>query len=262
MQGFRELIRLHLAHEAERQAAERQAELRERIERMDEKLADDKAAVAAATEAFDQIAKNRKAVEGEIELLDQQRRKYRDQLMSAKTNEVYKTLLHEIETSGQRISEKETVVLELMEQADGASETLDAARAALAVTEKAAQDEIGQLEREIVELETKRTAASADAAARAEDVPANLLARYRRISGSRGGRGMTRAVDERCTECHVGMRPQVWVEILTKEDAFECQGCGRILFRDANLGDEARPVSGAGATEDATSAGSGENASP
>jgi predicted nucleic acid-binding Zn-ribbon protein len=236
MQGFRELIRFHLARMAEREAGRRQDELREEIERMDERLAGDREKLAEAQAVLEDLRKKRRVIEGEVELLERAREKYRAQLMEAKTNEVYRTLLHEIETTGARISEKETAILELMESGERAEASVQAAQAALAESEQVGREDVKRMQEDVARLEGERAAASADVARWHEAVPAALLGRYERISASREGRGMARADAQQCTECHVGIRAQVWVELVTRQELFHCPGCGRILYRAENLG--------------------------
>jgi len=246
MQGFRELIRFHLARMAARDAARRQDELREEIERMDERLAGDREALAEADGALADLTKQRRVIEGEVELLERAREKYRSQLMDAKTNEVYRTLLHEIETSGQRISEKETGILEIMEASEKATVRVQAARAALARSEEVGREDVRRLQAEIATLDGERATAEADASRWEGQVPAVLLARYERIASSREGRGMARTDNHMCTECHVGIRPQIWVELVTRQELFTCPGCGRILYRLENLGESSTSPGPAG----------------
>jgi len=59
---------------------------------------------------------------------------------------------------------------------------------------------------------------------------------------------MARAFEHRCTECHVAVRPQVWVELVSRGEGHACEGCGRLLYRDENLNgmdrSATRPVEG------------------
>src|SRR4029078_2711922 len=69
------------------------------------------------------------------------------------------------------------------------------------------------------------------------DVPPELLARMRRIADSKKGKGLARVEASTCTECRVTVRPQVWMDLVMREDLHQCPGCGRILFREENLHD-------------------------
>ena len=85
-------------------------------------------------------------------------------------------------------------------------------------------------------LDGTRATASGRSAELAPDVPPDLLLRYQRLVEGRGGKGMARAVDCSCEECHVGIRRQVWVELITEWKIAACPGCQRLLYRDENTG--------------------------
>src|SRR5579862_5284528 len=66
--------------------------------------------------------KDRKKLEGDIQLHEQKISKLKDQMLGAKTNEQYRAFQHEIEYVEQEIRKAEDRILELM----GESEPLDA----------------------------------------------------------------------------------------------------------------------------------------
>src|SRR5690242_9976486 len=79
-------------------------ELRTRIDRfpfsskaLDEKLRSAQASLEGAKEKAKTNQANRKKLEGEIGTIEGKISKYRDQMMSVKTNEEYRALQHEIE---------------------------------------------------------------------------------------------------------------------------------------------------------------------
>ena len=242
MEGFRELIELHLAEQGERSARKRQEKLRGQIAQLDETLAEARAKLAAAAEKRDLVVGLRRGFELEVEELDASRGKYRTQLMEARTNEVYRTLLSEIETAAKTISEKETSILELMERIDTAEAVVAEAQEELGAAEGENRAEAASLEAEVVRLEEVR----ADARVRANElrtvVPKRLLPVYDRILGARDSKALSLCKDETCSECHVAVRPQVWVEILREAKIHNCGGCGRILYRAESI--QAVPAGG------------------
>lgn len=250
MEGFRELIELHLAEQEERSARKRQEKLRENIAALDESLAEARGKLAAAQERRDTVVGLRKGLEREVEELDAARGKYRSQLMEARTNEVYRTLLSEIETAAKTISEKETSILELMERIEAAEAVVADAQGELDAAEGENRKEAADYEAEVARLEQVR----ADARARADEgrqaVPKRLLPVYDRILAARDSKALSLCKDETCSECHVAIRPQVWVEILREKKIHNCGGCGRILYRAESIqavpagGDDSPPAEG------------------
>ena len=249
MEGFRELIELHLAEQEERNARKQQERLRAQIAELDEKLGEARAKLAAAEERRDTQVAERRRIEQEVADLDASRTKYRTQLMEAKTNEVYRTLLSEIENAGKMISEKETQILERMELIDVTEEAVAAARAELEAAESENSGEAAKMQADVGTLEEERIAAREKADALREKVPKRLLPTYDRIYKGRDSKALALCVDHTCTECQMAVRPQVWVEILREDKIHNCGGCGRILYREESVqavaagGDDSGPPS-------------------
>ena len=209
---------------------------------------------------LDAIDATRREAEREVEGLEQQRRKFRTQLMEAKTNEVYKTLLSEIETATTRVSEYETKILEQMERAEAAQLLLDAARAVLKEAQGANATDAVRLQADIDSLEEDCGKCQERAAKVRERVPPKFLPTYDRILKGRGHRALSLVTNGHCTECHESVRPQVCVEVLQQTAIHHCSGCGRILYREDNrvtaaaeAGSEAGPADGSGAQDGAGS---------
>ena len=252
MQGFRELIQLHLANEADRKAAKRQEELRAEIAALEDAVARARSRLELAESDVKRIHVDRKTAELDVQKLEDQRSKYRSQLMTAKTNEIYRTLISEIETTARHISEKETIVLQLMESMETASAAVAETKMDVARAENQRGMEQRKLEADVEALEQERVQARARVAELTPQVERSLLATYNRISAGREGRGMALAasrlvvetydkpgrgrkdeptISYTCAECHMTVRPQEWVELMNPETLMICQGCKRILYR-------------------------------
>ena len=231
MQGFRELVHLHLANEADRKAAKRQDLLRKEISDLEEAVARARSRFELAESDVKRLHAERKAAELDVQKLDDQRSKYRSQLLIAKTNEIYRTLISEIETTARGISEKETIVLQLMETIETAAAAVAETKMDLARAENMRGLEERKLLADVEALEQERAQAKARAAELIPRVERTLLATYNRISAGREGRGMTLAIDYICAECHMTIRPQEWVELIDPDRVALCQGCKRILYR-------------------------------
>src|SRR5438477_11546479 len=100
-------------------------ELRTRIDRfpgiskaLDEQLRSARAALDNAKERAKNNQGNRKKLESEISSIETKISKYRDQMMSVKTNEEYRALQHEIEHAQNGIRKIEDEILNLMMEAE------------------------------------------------------------------------------------------------------------------------------------------------
>jgi predicted nucleic acid-binding Zn-ribbon protein len=63
----------------------------------------------------------------------------------------------------------------------------------------------------------------------AATVPPDLLARFHRVAKLRST-GVSEARDGWCSECHMKLRPQMFVDLKRNEEIVECPQCSRILY--------------------------------
>lgn len=77
------------------------------------------------------------------------------------------------------------------------------------------------------------------------------LTRFDRLVGSRGT-GIARAVNQQCSGCRMGVRPQVWNQ-LREGELLTCDSCSRLLYWDPALppapkAPQPEPIPGAGSS--------------
>lgn len=185
------------------------------------------------------IQKERKRLEGEVELLRSRRSKYKDQLMEVKTNKEYQAMLKEIEACEEEIAKKEDKILEGMLNED------DARREVKAKEEKLQQERemVAQKQRELDELrsaideEIERLCQKKQALEATIDQ--QLLSLYKRVASVRRGIALAEARDESCQVCHVRLRPQVYSDIKKNDQIITCESCDRILYYRGELPQQA-----------------------
>jgi uncharacterized protein len=199
------------------------AEIEKKLHGGERKLESDKAALTANQ-------RDRKKLDGDIQLNEQKISKLRDQMLSAKNNEQYRAFQHEIEFCQNEISKCEDRILELMT----ASEPLDK-------NVKAAELSLKQ-EKQLVEEEKsvarERTARDQQALKELEEerksvvvsVNKSVLTNYERIRKSRGGVALAEAVEGRCGMCHISLRLQFYQELKRGDKIMTCESCNRILY--------------------------------
>jgi predicted nucleic acid-binding Zn-ribbon protein len=113
-------------------------ELRTRIDRfpgiskaLDEQLRSAQAGLESVKEKAKNNQGSRKKFEAEIASIESKISKYRDQMMSVKTNEEYRALQHEIEHAQTLIRKIEDDILTLMMEAESSQTEIKAAEARL-----------------------------------------------------------------------------------------------------------------------------------
>jgi predicted nucleic acid-binding Zn-ribbon protein len=177
-----------------------------------------------------ELGKQRRALEGSVEVMRTKLSKLRDQLMSVKTNKEYTAMLHEIQTAEEQIRAEEDKVLEVMEQMESMELELKDKTGDMNKHTSLLQEEIRQSEASVPGLEAELAKRRQEQAAMESLIESELLSRYRRIADARKGLALAEAKDELCSACHVRIRPQVFADILRTEDIYACDSCSRILF--------------------------------
>jgi predicted nucleic acid-binding Zn-ribbon protein len=177
-----------------------------------------------------ELAKQRRAHEGEVDLMRAKLSKYKDQLMGVKTNKEYTAMLHEIKMAEDQIRGEEDKILAIMEDLETMERELAEAQKDMKVKSVEVQAVIHacQASQPVLDAEVNRLIA--EKAALEAHITLDLLARYRRIAEARKGVAMAEAKDELCSACHVRIRPQVYADVLRTETIFSCDSCSRLLF--------------------------------
>jgi predicted nucleic acid-binding Zn-ribbon protein len=198
------------------------------IELIEGRLAKARQEFEGAKEKTDQLQKERRAKERELEEANQNTKKKQARLYEIKTNEEYTAVLKEIEALKAKSSMLETQVLEQMEQGDVAAKlVMDAER--VFKTEQGAckrerEDKGAQLivlQRELADLQASRKS-------QAGRLDAELLRLYTRLMQNRDV-AVVAVMNGSCQGCGMALTPQAYAEIRRNDRMFICPSCNRIL---------------------------------
>jgi predicted nucleic acid-binding Zn-ribbon protein len=217
-------------------------ELRARVDKfpgmsraLDAELKSAQAGLESAKEKNKNNQGNRKKLETEIISIEGKISKYRDQMMSVKTNEEYKALQHEIEHAQTGIRKIEDDILNLMMEAETGLAEVKAAEALLK------EDQVKvTTQRRRLEEENKRDLSALESYVKERkgteaSISPDLLFQYDRVRKHRGGIGVGPASNEVCGTCTVRLRPQVFQEIKKNTQIIACDACQRFLYDPENL---------------------------
>ena len=217
------------------------AEIEKKLTSHQRKLEADQAALAANQ-------KERKACDAAMQIQEQKISKLKDQMLGAKTNEVYRAFQNEIEFCQKEIRKAEDRILELMAESEPLDGNVSAAQAALKAERAEVEKEKQQArertaidERAAAELKTERSGVVSQA------TPA-AVQRYERARKARRGIGIAEVVDGRCTQCNIALRLQFFQELKHGDEILTCESCQRILYYNPpvaieDLAGEAAPAS-------------------
>jgi predicted nucleic acid-binding Zn-ribbon protein len=174
--------------------------------------------------------KERKGLDGEIQLIQTKISKHKGQLYEVKTNEQYKAMLKEIEGEEANIRKIEDKILEKMVEAEDIQKLVTEAGARL------------EGEKARVAAESKRLNSLREADVKERDellaqrknltaaLSGSLLETYERVRRGRRGVAVAEVRDGYCTACNVRLRPQVYHAIRTNEALLMCESCSRIMY--------------------------------
>jgi len=219
--------------EVDNQAAELSKEvsaLPKHIATIEKKLAGSERRVEHDKAALVANAKERKRLEGEIQIQQQKVSKLRDQMLAAKNNDQYKSFQHEIDFCEGEVGKHETRILELLGESEPLDKNVKAAEKALIEEKKQvevekvqARDKTAVDERLLAELQARRAEIAAE-------MTPSVLKEYDRLRKARRGIAVAEVVVGRCTACHIAVRPQFMQELRRGDKVMFCESCGRILI--------------------------------
>src|SRR6266446_1228762 len=189
------------------------------------KLEADRAALAANQ-------KDRKKLEGDIQVHQQKVSKLKDQMLGAKTNEQYRAFQHEIEYEEKEVRKAEDRILELMSEAEPLDANVNKAEAALREEKVAVESEKTRARERTAADQTQLDQLHGERVQAAAKLPPATVATYQRIRKKRGSIAIAEAVDGRCSACQIQLRPQYLQDLKRGEQLMLCETCGRFLFHN------------------------------
>jgi len=174
--------------------------------------------------------KDRKKLEGDIQMNEQKISKLKDQMLGAKTNEQYRAFQNEIDFIAKEIRKAEDHILELMSESEPLDHNVKKAETALKeekiaveAEKKRARERTAADQSELDRIHAQRKEAMSRLA------PA-VRSSYDRIRKKWNGTVIAEAVDGRCSACQLVIRPQHLQDIKRGDELKNCESCGRFLF--------------------------------
>jgi hypothetical protein len=206
------------------------ATLPKQIAEIERKLEAHKRRVEADQAALAANQRERKKLEGDIQIQEQKISKLKDQTLQAKTNEQYRAFQNEISWCETEIRKFEDKILELMEQSEpleksltGAEQELKRESETVAKEKARARDKSAADKKALEDLQSERASIKGK-------LSPKLYADYERIKKKTRGTVVAEAVDGRCDACMIVLRPQFLQELKLGDKIMYCESCGRILM--------------------------------
>ena len=199
------------------------AEIEKQLEAHTRQLERDRAALTAN-------GRDRKKLEGDVQVQEQKISKLRDQMLQAKTNEQYRAFQNEISYAENEIRKAEDRILELMEQSEPLEKNVKASEIDLKkqqqqveVEKKTARERTAASQKELAEKAAERKSISGQ-------MESKFYADYERIRKKTKNTPIAEAVDGHCDACRIALRPQFFQDLRKGDKVMFCESCGRILI--------------------------------
>jgi uncharacterized protein len=198
------------------------SEIERRLESHGRRLEADRSALAANQ-------RDRKKLEGDIQLHQQKISKLRDQMSAVKTNEQYQAFQHEIAYVEAEIRKSEDRILDFMEQSEPLEKNVKAAEVRLKAEQKEVEAEkVRARERTKVD-EQDLTQLRGERKTVAGEMEPNFYTEYERVRKKSKNTPIADATDGRCSACHIALRPQFFQDLRRQDKVMFCESCSRIL---------------------------------
>lgn len=223
------LIALQRLDSAAHGAQRRLADEPDRQRAFEGRLEEVRRTVTAAREQLAESQTARRAIEKEVAVHQGRLSKFREQLMSVKTNIEYQAMQKEIEFAQTEVKTLEDKVLERMLEADELTLAAGNADIALVAAQKAVDAERRALSSELADATASLEGIAKDRAELVAALNPKVLALFELIANRRNGVAIAEARDGVCTICHVRLRPQVFNTVRRNEEIVQCDHCNRIL---------------------------------
>lgn len=184
----------------------------------------------------EELKKERRKVERELEEIDLKLKKSKLRLNEVKSNREYQAVLKEIEDLKDLTFQKEETVIKWMEEIEiqekeCADNTVrrEESQEEYKSKEKAFSQRIRELDKEVQSLNEKRVQLS-------PNLDEDLLRRYNGLRSHFKGRVVVPVIDGVCQECHLGIPPQQYNELIKGDSLQSCPHCSRIIYRGDDSG--------------------------
>ncbi|HEY2842430.1 MAG TPA: C4-type zinc ribbon domain-containing protein [Bryobacteraceae bacterium] len=199
------------------------AEIEKALDSHNRKLEADRAALVANQ-------KERKKLEGDIQMHEQKISKLKDQTLGAKTNEQYRAFQNEIDFIQKEIRKAEDRILELMSESEPLDANVKRAETALKEEKKLVEAEKARARERTAADQKQIEQLRGERAEAIGKLPRATVTTYDRIRKKWRGVVIAEATEGRCSACQIVLRPQYLQDLRTSGELMICESCGRFLY--------------------------------
>lgn len=198
------------------------ADIEKKLEAHTRRLEADRAALTANQ-------RDRKKLEGDIQMHQQKISKLRDQMLQSKNNEQYRAFQNEIDYIENEIRKAEDRILDLMEQSESLEGNVKTAEIELKKQREHVEAEKARARERTSADQEALSESRAERKAAADAMTPKILTEYERIRKKTKGTAVAEATEGRCDACQIALRPQFFQDLRHGDHIMYCESCGRML---------------------------------
>lgn len=212
-----------IEHERKRaQAPKRLAEIEHDLQNAKDKVVKEK-------EIIEELDKERRRKEKELDSEKERIKKVQSKLYEIKTNKEYQAVLKETEAAQAANDKTEEEVILLLERIEELRKDYDASVAYVKKRDKEVDAEKKELEKEMVSVESVVTALRKERDKLVSRVSGEAKARYKVLMEKRSGLAVVNVKNGVCLGCYMNIPPQLFLEVTRNARLITCPSCNRIF---------------------------------
>ena len=185
--------------------------------------------------------KAREKLEKEILLVKEKINKYKEQMNKSTTNKEYQGFISEIKYEEEQIGVIEEKIIEKMVQSDEIMGEIRESEEAFNSIADEYNKKIEDFKTTMAYNKTRLMEEKKNKDEIREQVAKNMLKLYDNLFAKKAGKAVSFVESDFCGVCNVKIRPQMLNELITTNDLFICENCGRILYKKMEILEEDEP---------------------
>jgi predicted nucleic acid-binding Zn-ribbon protein len=227
---IRLLIQLQHCDDKIRVITLKKEEAPSRVQRLENELGLVEVRLKEEQEKLDQMKKDRRKIDQEIQDLESKIEKSATKLSNIKSNKEYGAVLKEIEDLKNTKFQIEDKAIQAMEQVEAMENGYLELKNSHPEWKKKFQHDKRTIEREISEMDRELEGLQEKRSGLVRGIDQDLLRKYLFLRDRKGGQAVSGVVGGVCQSCHLGIPPQQFNEVIRGNELLACPHCHRIIY--------------------------------
>jgi predicted nucleic acid-binding Zn-ribbon protein len=207
----------------------KRAEAPRRLAEIEHDLQNVKDKVAKGKEIIEELEKERRRKEQELDSEKERIKKSQSKLHEIKTNKEYQAVLKETEAAQAANDKTEEEIILLLERIEELRKDYESSLAYAKKRDKEVEVEKKELEKEMISVGSVVTKLKKERDALLSGVSGEAKARYKVLIEKRSGLAVVNVRNGVCLGCYMNIPPQLFLEVMKNVRLITCPSCNRIF---------------------------------